>query len=235
MSFDSLSEFRAPIRDGSVNTELIDGKWCVVMTLQLWVPRCDISIISHHLCFSEVAWKVTRSSEYWMPTFAANNIIISSATLSHEPPFTIERDMPFSSNPSLRNDQCPLGKTSAYSATLEELRLQIASLSFVVPVEVVVHQHEDDAFLEIFRQSFEFFLQHVLNFMEELQRGASWESVPLEHDWFSVNPVRLTTRRIVSKSLEFVRTRSYLRWIICNLPKAQHRIGKTNTFPDSVA
>ena len=93
--------------------------------------------------------------------------------------------MPFSSNPSLKNDQCPLGKTSAYSATLEELPLPIASLSLLAPVGVVVHRDEDDAILEIFRQGIEFFLHHVLDFTEELQRSVPWENLPLEHDQLS--------------------------------------------------
>ena len=49
--------------------------------------------------------------------------------------------------------------------------------------------------LEIFRQNTEFFLHHVSDFLEELVRGVPSESLPLEHDGFSVNPVQFTISR----------------------------------------
>ena len=72
---------------------------------------------------------------------------------------------------------------------------------FWAPIDVVVHGHEDDAILEIFGQNIEFFLHHDLGFTEELQRSVPWENLPLEHDWFSVNPVQFTVRSGVNHSI----------------------------------
>ena len=60
-------------------------------------------------------------------------------------------------------------------------------------IDVVVHRHADDAMLEIFLQNFEFFLHHVLDFAEEIQRDVPWET--LDTDWFSINPVQLTIKK----------------------------------------
>ena len=39
-------------------------QWCVVITLQLQVPRCTVSMFFHHLCFSEILWM--KDSFLWI-------------------------------------------------------------------------------------------------------------------------------------------------------------------------
>ena len=68
-----------------------------------------------------------------------------------------------------------------------------------------VHRHEDDAIFEIFRQNIEFLFHHFFDSTEELQRSVPWENLPLELNWFSVNPVQFTTKSGVNHSILSVR------------------------------
>ena len=85
--------------------------------------------------------------------------------------------------------------------------------------------------LKSFGRTLRFLLHHVLDYTEGLQRSVPSENLPLEHDWFSVSPVWLTTRSRVSKPLNFVRPRVYRLWIFCNsASETQHRNRKDVYF-----
>ena len=106
---------------------------------------------------------------------------------------------------------CCINSSSQFPVAILCTLLHRENTSFEVwylhPIDVVVNRHEDDAIFEIFRQNFEFFLHHVLDFTEEHQRDVPCENLPLENDWFSAKPDQLTTRSRVSKPLNFVRPR----------------------------
>ena len=53
---------------------------------------------------------------------------------------------------------------------------------FWVPSDVFLHRHQDQAIPEIFRQSNEFLLHHVLDFTKERQRGVIWVDRHLLHE-----------------------------------------------------
>ena len=144
-----------------------------VRTCVRWVLRSDCASVCLFFCLdNEFVPLNTRCP------LSANIINISSATLSHEPSGSKASVVyHFSSDPDLRNDRCLLGKSVAFR---HHVRNYVYNLFIVcvVPIDVVVHKHEDDSILEICRQNIEFFLHNILDFTEERQRSVSWEKKP---------------------------------------------------------
>ena len=157
MSFESLSKFLAPIRDGSVNTELIyretmmRSSGSAVVGSAWWC----IDVFSPPLLFRSPLDKRLVHLNTGCP-LTANYSITSSATLSHEPSgCQASVAYHFSSDPCPKNDQCPLVKIFGVR---QHLKIYVYNffIVFFVSNDVVVPPHEYDAMLEIFRHNFEF-------------------------------------------------------------------------------
>ena len=59
---------------------------------------------------------------------------------------------------------------------------------FTSPYDVIEHRHEDNSSLELFR--FAHFVHELLDFLDELQCSESWEHIPLEFHWLTINCVQ---------------------------------------------
>ena len=187
-------------------------QWCVVITLQLQVPRCDcIDVFPPPLLFRNsldeglvpLNTRMPVLCEWYHHFFTVFVPNLSFCGLTWHTIFFRSRseEWPMSFGKNLRHVRQPL-RNYVYKF-----------LHFFWAV--LVHRHEYDAILEIFRQNSEFFLHHVSDFTEKLQRSVPWENLPLEHDCFSINPVQLTIKSRVSKPLNFVRPRFHRLWIFC--------------------
>ena len=62
----------------------------------------------------------------------------------------------------------------------------ILCTSFLSPFDEVEHRHEDDSIFKFFCTCLTN-CNSVLNLLENLQCRVSWENVPLELNWFSIN------------------------------------------------
>ena len=105
-------------------------------------------MFSHHLCFSEVIW----IKHPFLSFFGLGSEEKWYAALAHEPDGLWNKvademlDI-FADNvhPAFTNVLWEI--FLAYSATSEELRLQLSSLPFLAPNRCRVHGHEDDSVL----------------------------------------------------------------------------------------
>ena len=72
-------------------------------------------------------------------------------------------------------------------------RILVANLLFVLlcPIDVVGHGHADDPVRKNFQLRPKIF-HRLLNLLEQLHRGVSWECHPLEHEKFSVEIVHFS-------------------------------------------
>ena len=98
----------------------------------------------------------------------------------------------------------------------------------MVPINVVVHRHEDDAPFELIRMDV---LEHLLHFGEELNRGVSWVNPPLEHDWLPNDVVEVTIfwRRDAMSNSTILPDFSRLWLRLTFFVETQHRIIEQGT------
>ena len=113
--------------------------------------------------------------------------LINSSTLSHSPPnLFLSVEFHCVSDPGPRNDRCLVANLSARVT----LAIHAVSLCFVSPFDVIEHRHADNSSMELF--GFAHFVHELLNFLDELQCGESWENIPLE---FHRNSVQVSVQR----------------------------------------
>ena len=92
----------------------------------------------------------------------------------------------FSSSPG--NDQCPGLKSRAYWATCAALFQTPVSVVLFPILNVVVHGHQDDPVLKV-SWFCSFFLHHILEAFENLNRRLSLANLPHEFQWSTCNIV----------------------------------------------
>ena len=113
--------------------------------------------------------------------------LINSSTLSHSPPnLFLSVEYHCVSDPGPRNDRCLAANLFAHVT----FAIHTVSLCFISPYDVIEHRHADNSSLELF--GFAHFVHELLNFLDELQCGESWATIPLEFHRFSVNSVQVS-------------------------------------------
>ena len=145
---------------------------------------------------------------------------MSSAVLSHSPSGLLTW-VPhhFLSDPSPRNDQC------AYFVTLWAFAIHVFVSSFC-PSTVIAHWHQDDPSLGVLKFTLQF-SHHLLNLVEDLQCGESWENCPLELHRLPVDSIQIF--EIASFQIPFDPAFPGFDWF-CNASQTQHWVGKDVGF-----
>ena len=90
---------------------------------------------------------------------------------------------------------------------------------FRSPWDVVEHRHEDNPFCEFFwcyTQS----RQLLLDFVAELQCGESWEDIPLEFHWLTINSVQSSAFWWTFEPRQCVFPCNIWLWVLVHLSKA---------------
>ena len=151
-------------------------------------------------------------------------IIIILAKSSHCP-FSLYVSVPHHvvSYPGPKNDQCPSRNFLAWSATPTELAIHISLLR--------ESPHMMSLFIDMkMMPSFELFMvtihivHHSVNLGENLQRSESWENIPLEFCWFSVDSIQFSFLVGALEPIQFAVPCSIVLWIWRRLSETQNRI-----------
>ena len=94
----------------------------------------------------------------------------------------------FISDPGPRNDQRPAGNLFANKDTSVELAIHSVSLS------LFHHMMSLNIGMKIIRPwncaGFAHFVHELVDFLDELQYSESWENIPLEFHWLTINCVQ---------------------------------------------
>ena len=90
-----------------------------------------------------------------------------------------------------RTQKCPVSSRESLRVLLDFfwIRNTNSIISFLSPIDVVEHWHEDDPTCEYFRLDV-LFSQVTLDLLKNLQWRKSWENIPLEFNCFSSNSLR---------------------------------------------
>ena len=94
-----------------------------------------------------------------------------------------------------RTEEPPVPLRQSFSVFLDFywIRNTNSIISFSCPINVVEHWHEDDPVCKFLRINFPL-LQILLNLLKNVQWCESWENIPLEFNWFSIDSCQFSVR-----------------------------------------
>ena len=108
----------------------------------------------------------------------------------------------FSGVPGPTNDRCSRWNLCAYSLTSSEFENTVQWIYILCQIDVIEHRHEQNCFLELFWIYFSRF-QIFLDLSQNFYWCDSWEQIPLELHWISINSWQLYVLNWIVGSLGF--------------------------------